>query len=420
MILLSIMIPLGQKIEILNLNFHVFRLLILAGWVKILFNHNLRLEKIEKVDKVIIYWVTVSFIIYIIQQYSIDAVVSRLGFAYNAIGVYFLYRILIKRNEDINTICNTLAIASAFVAIFMLIEQSTGKNFFYIFGGVEKFTSVRMGRLRSQGPFAHSINAGVFGATMFTLYFSMWRHKWGSAFFGIIGVISACVMVITSSSTTPFVAGIAGFAALLFWPYRNHMRTVRYGILFAAVFLQIALVSPIWAFIKQIEVIRGSSALHRFGLVDNLINRFDEWFLVGTSSTAKWGSRMDDKANQYYVEAVNGGFLKLALFTLIIIFCFKMIGEKIKKSTDTSSRKKLWALGSALFANLVAFVGISYWDQMLFIWYLFLALITSACLINDEKHLVVNEMSINGGKSNKPLTVSNEAPVYRGNFINEN
>jgi hypothetical protein len=275
----------------------------------------------------------------------------------------------------------------------MSIEQLTGKNLFYVFGGVNQITPIRMGQLRSQGPFEHAINAGVFGATMFPLYFSMWRHKWGSAFFGIIGTLSACVLVITSSSATPLIVVVSGFAALLIWPLRNHMRMVRYGILFSFVILQIIMISPVWSLIQDFAVIKGASGLHRSMLVDNLINRFDEWFLLGSSLTAYWGVGMHDAANQYYAEAVTGGFFRLALFIMIIVFSFNIIGKKIKIITDTSSQKKLWALGSGLFANLVAFVGISYWDQMLFVWYLFLALVTSTCLINSEKQLTVGEMS---------------------------
>lgn len=411
MIFLSIMIPLGQKFEVFTLNVSVFRFLLLAGWIKIIFNKDFKLGKFEKIDKIIIYWVIVSFVIYMIQQYNINAFINRLGFAYNAIGVYFLYRILIKRKDDINSICNTLAIVSAFVAICMAIEQWTGKNFFYIFGGVEKFTPVRMGRLRSQGPFAHAINAGVFGATMFPLYFSMWRHKWGSAFFGIIGTLSACVLVITSSSATPLIAAVSGIAAILFWPLRNHMRMVRYSILFMFVILQIIMISPVWGLIKEFAVIKGASGLHRFMLVDNLIYRFTEWFLFGFSSPEKWGFGMWDRANQYYSEALSGGLFKIALFIMIIVFSFRIIGEKVKIIKDTPSRKKFWALGSGLFANLVAFWGISYWDQMLFIWYLFLALVTSTCLINGEKQSAVDEVSNEGGRSTtKSLPVSSECP----------
>ena len=394
MIFVSVMVPIGQGFEIFSLYFYIFRVILLAGWIKIIFNKNSTLGKMEKTDKAIIYWVLVSSIAYIIQQDKINAVINRLGFAYNAIGVYFLYRIIIKRKEDISTIFNTLAIVLAVVAVFMLNEQWTGKNLIYVFwGGDNWFTQVRLGRLRSQGPFRHSICAGVFGATMFPLYFSMWRHKWGSAFFGIIGALSACVVVITSSSSTPLIAGVSGFAALLFWPLRNHMRMVRYGILFTGVVLQIIIMSPIWAFITKFALIKGSSGLHRYQLVDNLIKHFDEWFFFGFSSYGNWGFGMWDSANQFYEEAVTGGFFKLALFIMILVFSFSIIGKKIKLITDTPSRKLFWALGSALFAITVGFLGISLWDQLLFIWYLLLALITSTSLIYGGKHLTVDEVS---------------------------
>ena len=393
MVFLSIMIPISQKFQIFTLNFIIFRVLVLAGWIKIIISKDLKLGKLTKTDKAIIYWVILSSTVYIIQQYNIDAVKNRLGFAYDAIGVYFLYRILIKRKEDIDTIINSLAIVSAIVAISMSIEQLTGKNWFYVFGGVGEFTQIRMGRLRSTGPFDVSISAGVFGATMFPLYFSMWRHKWGSAFFGIIGTLSACVLVITSSSATPLIVVVSGFAAILFWPLRNNMRMVRYGILFSLGILQIILVSPVWSLIQDFTVIKGASGLHRFMLVDNLINRFDEWFLLGVKTTHHWGYYMFDGANQYFNEAVTGGILKFASFIMIIVFSFSIIGKKIKIITDTSSQKKFWALGSVLFANLVAFMGISYWDQMLFVWYLLLALVTSTCSINGEKQLAVDEIS---------------------------
>ena len=62
-------------------------------------------------------------------------------------------------------------------------------------------------------------------------------------------------------------------------------------------------------------------------LVDNLINRFGEWYIIGVSSTSHWGLGMQDRANQYYAEAVSGGLLKLGLFILIIVYCFKNIGK---------------------------------------------------------------------------------------------
>jgi hypothetical protein len=392
MIFLSVIIPLGGKFDVFTLNITPFRLFIIAGWIKVCFSQNLRLGKIQRTDKAIIYWVLLSFIFYLVQHDDINALKNQLGFAYNCIGIYFLYRILIKRKEDIYNIINSLAIVSLFIAVFMLIEQMTGENMFYVFGGVKKLTSIRMGRIRSQGPFVHPIPAGVFGATMIPLFFSMWRYRWGSAFWGIIGFLSAWVIVVTSSSSTSLIAGALGFSAILFWPFRIHIRKIAYVSILSVIVTQIIISSPIWAFIKHMDFIKGSAALHRFELVDNLINRFTEWFLIGSTTIRTWGPEMTDQANQYYHEAVTGGLFRLILFITIIAFSFKMISNKINIVNDTSSKKKFWAFGACLFTNVVAFIGISYWDQMVFVWYLTLALVTSACLINDETNLIIDEV----------------------------
>ena len=195
MVLLSIIIPKTQRISIFTLNFNIIRLILLTGWIKIIFNKELKLVKTEKIDKTIIYYVMVSSIVYVIQQSNLNAVIHMLGFSYDVIGTYFLYRIIIKRKEDISTIINSLAIVSVILAIFMFYEQWTGKNWFYVIGAENKFTPARMGLLRSSGPFGHAITAGLFGATMIPLCFSMWRHKWGSPFFGFVGMLSACIVI---------------------------------------------------------------------------------------------------------------------------------------------------------------------------------------------------------------------------------
>jgi hypothetical protein len=402
--LVSIVIPKTQGIVIFGLDFHVFRLIILAGWIKIAFKKELKLGEMVKTDKAIIYWVIISFLVYVIQQNNFQAVINRLGLAYNAIGVYFLYRILIKRNDDVTILLDTLIVLMAVIAVSMINEQMTGRNIFNIFG-LHEYSNVRMGKVRAQGPFKHSISAGMFGATLIPLCFSMWRHKWGNAFLGIIGTLSACLLVITSTSMTPLIACISGFVALLFWPLRHRMRIIKFLVISVAVTLQILLASPLWGVIKKLDFIKGANALHRFELLDNLINRIDEWFFLGSKKAGTWGIGTQDAANQYYAEAITGGFIKLALFIIIILFSFSIIGKKIKNTIDVPSQKRMWALGSALFANVVGFLGISYWDQMLIVWYLLLALITSTCLITDEKFLVGNNISMMN-KTESPIKVS--------------
>jgi hypothetical protein len=47
----------------------------------------------------------------------------------------------------------------------------------------------------------------------------------------------------------------------------------------------------------------------------------------------------------------------------------------------------MWALGSALFANMVAFLGISFFDQTIVVWYALLAMISAATVVRSKKAL---------------------------------
>src|SRR4030067_2891151 len=98
----SLMIPIDQRVQVFSFYFNFFRLLIFAGWIKVILNKNIKIGEFKKTDKLIIYWVIVSCITFIInQQYKIGTFKNQLGYAYNALGVYFLYRIFIKKNEDV-------------------------------------------------------------------------------------------------------------------------------------------------------------------------------------------------------------------------------------------------------------------------------------------------------------------------------
>jgi hypothetical protein len=77
----------------------------------------------------------------------------------------------------------------------------------------------------------------------------------------------------------------------------------------------------------------------------------------------------------------------LLAFLAIIVFGFKYLG-RARKTAKADRRQELfiWALGSALFANCVAFFGISYFDQTIVVWYALLAVIPAATLSGRSSH----------------------------------
>ena len=383
LVLASLFIPLGQVVMIGAVHFPAFRILILAGWVRaitggMLFNPQKSGFTLNSIDRVVIVWVAVNVLAFTLLSRDIGAFIYRMGFAYTAIGAYFLARLLIRNGDDVDRVIKAFSFGCAVLAFFMTLEQMSGRNVFAMFGGVPEYTAIRGDKIRAQGPFAHPIIAGTFGATLFPLFLGiLWGAK-RSRMTSIIGMMAALVMTITSGSATPLLALAAGIVALLLWPFRDHMRLFRWGIVIVLVSLHMVMKAPVWALIGRISLAGGSSN-HRYELVNRTILHFSDWWLLGARDLESWGYLMHDTANEYVGQAVNGGLLGLALFITILVRCFRYIGLARRASEGDLKRElRYWALGSWLFANVVAFFGNSYFDQTILTWYVLLAVVSTA------------------------------------------
>jgi hypothetical protein len=67
------------------------------------------------------------------------------------------------------------------------------------------------------------------------------------------------------------------------------------------------------------------------------------------------------------------------MFILIISRSFGRLGTARKLAEGNSNQEWLfWCLGSAMASHVVGYFGISYFDQMQFAWYTFLAIICAS------------------------------------------
>ncbi len=232
--------------------------------------------------------------------------------------------------------------------------------------------------MRSQGPFEHELLAGTFGATLFPLFFLLWKSG-KSRLLGVAGMIAATVIVLTSSSSTPVLAYGAALIAICAWPLRGAMRTVRWGIVAGLVALQLVMKAPVWFAIQHIDIVGGSSGYHRAMLINDFIMHFRDWWLMGTTENARWGFNMWDLCNQYVYEGQLGGLASFICFLALICICFSRIGTA-RKAVEGDRNKEwyFWLLGGALFSHVVAFFGVSYFDQTRFSWFALLGMIVTA------------------------------------------
>jgi len=151
--------------------------------------------------------------------------------------------------------------------------------------------------------------------------------------------------------------------------------------------LHVVMKAPVWYLMDRVSGLLGGSGFYRSYLLDQAIKHFNEWWLIGTKYTAHWTystllsePNKADITSQYIGEGVNGGLLTLILFVTIISLCFRDLGRLLGEMEEQPFplRFTLWSMGTALFVHVVSFFSISYFDQMMEIWTLLLAVISTA------------------------------------------
>jgi len=390
----ALLIPIDQVLLIRPAHFTMLRVLVLFGIIRILKDRisakrPLLSGGMNKIDIAVILLTLFIAVNGVLLFQESGAAIYQLGNLYTVFGVYFLLRFLIRDEEDVVRTIQTLACVAAIVAAIMTYEFATGHNPYALLGGARAewyaALAMRNNRFRAQGPFAHSILAGTFGAVLMPLFVALWWKSKKYRTIAVMGVISTAVITLTCNSSTAAVAYAGGVMALCLWPVRRWMRAIRWGIVLALVSLHLVMKAPVWNLIARIDITGGSSGWQRYMLIDQCIHHFGDWWLLGAKDTSFWGWDMWDTANQYVATCDSSGLLPFLFFLAVLVYGFKYLGRARQAAKCRKKALFIWALGSALFANVVAFFGISYFDQTQVAWYCFLAMIPPVVSVRPKR-----------------------------------
>jgi hypothetical protein len=149
--------------------------------------------------------------------------------------------------------------------------------------------------------------------------------------------------------------------------------------------------APIWYLFAKLSDATGGTGWHRAFLLDQAFGKcFHEWWLIGAKETRHWmptgvvySQTQSDITNQFLCEGINGGIFTMGLFIMIIVCCFKAIGQALQRNTSAPFNERffLWTLGVVLFGHINAFMSISYFDQIIIFWTLLLGMIAAISAI---------------------------------------
>lgn len=377
-IILGCFVSSAQKVVILSLDFNLLRVMILFGVCRILLRQENRYFKWKKLDWAIIAWALSSCFFGTWLEGSMSSLVNRLGLTFEALGMYFVFRCWIRDFSDLHCLLVGCVIVSIPVVMAFLVEHSTQRNLFALFGGVREITMIRDGKLRCQGAFAHAILAGCFWVSFLPLFAAMWWRDTRGKLWASIGIVNTMIIIYACASSTPVFGFLGAVIGGLLFFLRKRMRLVRWLVLGLLAVLQLVMNSPIWSLVARASAITGGTGWHRYYLVDQFIKRYPEWFLKGTRSTSHWGWGLKDVTNHYILQGVRGGFATLALFITILGYAYRSVGLLWRRHQNNRYHMILsWALGVSLFVHCMNFIGVSYFGQIYLAWYMLLGIIGS-------------------------------------------
>ncbi|HEX2973906.1 MAG TPA: hypothetical protein VHP11_16355 [Tepidisphaeraceae bacterium] len=400
MIIMACFIAPAQRVAVFSLNFTLLRILVLFGTVRILSRHEWMGFRWNSLDTVLVAWTICGTIAYTFLFGSAEALKFKLGTSYDAVGMYFLFRCLVREWADIERATLGFVFVSVPVLAAFLIERATRHNLFAFLGGVPAITLEREGRLRCQGAFAHPILAGCFWASVMPLIAALWWRGGQSRWLATVGLAASGLIVVLCASSTPVAAAGGGLVGLCMFPLRRQMRPILWGSVALLATLHLVMKAPVWHLIARIDLAGGSTGWHRANLITQAINHFDEWWLLGVRSIASWGVWKGDVTNQYLLEGVRGGAATAILFITMIWLAFRRVGALCRSvGEDRYHLIVAWTLGVALFVHAVSFIAVNYFGQIWMVFFLQLAMPASlptsrASMVNASPRRLLQAQSV--------------------------
>jgi hypothetical protein len=374
----TFLIPRGQELYIAGMHWYVLRIVILAGYLSLAKAKFQIAGGLNGIDKAFIVWAIYRGVCPVLLLPQGGMVINQAAFWLEAFGAYFLLRHLVQNQEDIVRLAKMLAVIAVILSGFMLNERFNDVNVFGYLGGASITPQVRDGQIRAQATFGHPILAGSFGATLVPLFFWLW--KGGKAkVLAAIGVLGSTLMVLTSASSTPVLAYTGGVLTLFLWPIRHAMRVVRWGIVLTLTSLAMVMKAPVWFIIAHVNVVGGSGGWDRAKLIDVFLRHLSDWWFIGTNQAGSWGFDMWDFSNQFVAEGETGGLVTFVCFIAIISLGFSRLG-KMRKQVESDQQLEwfYWSLCGVMVAHILAYFGVSYYDQNRIWWWAFLAAVSAS------------------------------------------
>lgn len=399
-LIVASVLPQSLRLVIVSIDFSMIRIIVVIGLLRILSKGEASYFKFTAADKLVIAFLFTKTLFATILHGKFGVFVQNVGFALDAFGSYFIARCCIRSFDDLNKALVYIAVLAVLMSPLYWFEYSTAYNLFSVFEGVSSDAWIRNGEIRARGPMPHAILAGCYWACFAPLFLAfVWRPNSRRIIY-ILGTLAIIAIAISASSSTPLFSFLAGVFAWGMYRFKKHLKVIRRYAVISLVVLHFAMSAPVWHLISRVSFSSSSTGYFRFLLIDSAINHINEWVLIGSRYTGHWFFGAQDITNQFILVGVQGGIIPLVLFVAQIVVAYSSIGYLLKQNVGSRGNTFLaWGLGASLLVHLTNFIGVSYFGQIVVLWYTLLGIIASlafsthrqekmeASIAEDEKNL---------------------------------
>lgn len=338
-------------------------------------------------------WVTLSMVVYVgvfcATRPLLNAVENRGGFLMDTWFAYMVARFIVSDRETLMSVIKCVGVALVPLAVLGVIESVTGwqpfipLQRFCPWVTVGRVLEQRWGLTRATGPFNHSILFGSAFAIFLPLVYYLRHNKNHWRLLAYILSAAALVGALSSMSAGPWVMTVVVIICLVM---ENRKKWVKPLLIFSAIScIGIGVISnrPFYHVMFSYAGLLGGAGWHRARLIDAAIQHFDEWWLIGYGTKDPgWGGYLGmaatDVTNEFILAGVRYGILGIIVLSGVLTTAFRGVLRMYRRTRDPELKSLCWALGTILVSVIVTWMSVSFFGQIMSLFYCALGIIGSS------------------------------------------
>jgi hypothetical protein len=184
-------------------------------------------------------------------------------------------------------------------------------------------------------------------------------------------------------SSGPWIMMIVAISCLAIERHKYLLRPLLIFFVLSCVFIAIASNRPFYHVIVSYANPLGGSGWHRAKLIDLAIEHFGEWWIAGYGGQDPgWGEYLGmgktDITNEFVLAGAKYGIIGVIALVGVLAAAFRGLIDSYKRSTDLRVKSLYWSLGCTLVSVVITWMSVSFFGQMMPLFYCILGMIGSS------------------------------------------